>query len=224
MAPADYLLRMDWLDRLLGATRARLLRLARGRSVSINDLAAGVGITDNAVRGHVAALERDGLVRARSQRPTGGKPARLYELTPEAEELFPKAYALVLGELLATIREEQGEAAMVARLREVGRRLGAGGAGGHAGTAGRVAATAALLESLGGSIEAERSEEGWTLRSAGCPLSRVVAENPDVCRLVESIVAEATQCAVREVCDRAGLPKCGFRVAAPEAEAGSEPR
>jgi predicted ArsR family transcriptional regulator len=203
---------MDWLDRLIGGTRARLLRLVRGRSVSINELAAGVGITDNAVRGHVAALERDGLVRARAQRATGGKPARLYELTPEAEELFPKAYALVLTELLTTIREEQGEEAMLARLRDVGRRLGVGGAAGHASTAGRVAAVSALLESLGGSIEAERTGEGWTLRSAGCPLSRVVAQNPEVCRLVESVVAEATQCEAREICDRTGLPRCAFVV------------
>ena len=202
---------MDWLDRLLGGTRARLIRLVRGQPASINDLAAGVGITDNAVRGHVAALERDGLVRARSQRRTGGKPARLYELTSEAEELFPKAYALVLSELLATIREEQGEEAMLGRLREVGRRLGAGGGGGHATTAGRVAAVSALLESLGGSIEAERTDDStWTLRSAGCPLSRVVAQSPEVCRLVESVVAEATQCDTREICDRSGLPRCAF--------------
>lgn len=203
---------MDWLDRIFGATRARLLRLVRGRSVSINDLAAGVGITDNAVRGHVAALERDGLVRARSQRATGGKPARLYELTPAAEELFPKAYALVLTELLASIREEQGEAAMMETLSRVGRRLA-----GSAGTSGaddetRVHAAAALLQSLGGALEVERRPDGWLLRSAGCPLSSAVTREPALCNLVESVVAEVSGCPAREVCDRSGLPKCSFEL------------
>lgn len=203
---------MDSLTILVGGTRARLLRLVRQGPASINDLAASIGITDNAVRGHIAALERDGLVQAASQRATGGKPARLYELTLEAEELFPKAYALVLEELLATIREEDGEEAALAKLREVGRRLGEGGGAGHAGLASRVAAASAVLETLGGSVEAERDADGWLLRSAGCPLSRFVADAPDACKLVESLVSEITGQAVREICDRAGRPRCSFRI------------
>ena len=208
---------MNWLDTLLGGTRARLLRLVRRGAASIGDLAGAVGITDNAVRGHVAALERDGLVRAESQRPTGGKPARLYELTPEAEELFPKAYALVLEEMLATIRRRDGDEAALDTLRAVGRRLGEGGGAGHAGDTARVAAASALLERLGGSIEAERTEEGWVLRSAGCPLSRVVTESPDYCCLVEAMLSEVTGGPVREVCDRAGRPRCSFVIGATDA-------
>jgi len=215
---------MDWLERLLGGTRARLLRLVRGRTASINDLAEGVGITDNAVRGHIAALERDGLVRARSQRPTGGKPARLYELTSAGEELFPKAYALVLGELLATIREEQGEEAMLARLAQVGRRLGSSARGASSDTASRVYATAALLESLGGAIEIEQGVDGWTLRSAGCPLSRAVVQTPELCRLVEAVVAEASGCSAHEICDRTGLPRCSFRLFAAVETTSVQPR
>ena len=210
---------MDLLSTLLGNTRARLLRVVRRGSASINEMAAAVGITDNAVRGHVAAMERDGLMQVESQRATGGKPARLYELTLDAEELFPKAYALVLKEMLAAMRDEAGEAAALALLQEVGRRLGEGGGAGHAGLAARVAAATALLETLGGSVEAERDSTGWLLRSAGCPLSRFVADAPEACRLVESLVAEVTGVAVQEVCDRSGRPRCSFRVTA-ETESG----
>src|SRR5690606_1946883 len=115
---------MDWLNTLAGETRARLLRLVRRAASSIAELAQALGITENAVRTHVAAAERDGLVQpAGMQRSTGGKPARLYELTPAAEELFPKAYALVLAEVIRTLREEDGDAAAVERLRRVGSRL-----------------------------------------------------------------------------------------------------
>ena len=203
---------MDWLARLAGETRLRLLRRVRAAPLPIGELAEALGITDNAVRTHVAALERDGLVRqAGTRRSTGGKPARLYELTPEAEELFPKAYALVFSELLSALGEEQGEAAVVNLLRQVGRRLGARGrVNGEA--ADRVAAAAALLESIGGSVEILPEPDGWLLKANGCPLSRLVAEDPDVCALAESLVQEATGLPVTECCDRAARPRCAFRI------------
>jgi predicted ArsR family transcriptional regulator len=204
---------LDWLMTLVGETRSRLLRLVRGASRSINELADALDITDNAVRTHVAALERDGLVQqAGSDRTTGGKPARLYELTAQAEELFPKAYALVLTEFVQAMRAERGDEAAVAWLRRVGRRLGANAAHAQADGPARVAAAAALLESIGGSVEVQESADGWTLRSHGCPLSGAVSEDPDVCALAESLVAEVTGRRVVEMCDKTARPRCAFQV------------
>jgi predicted ArsR family transcriptional regulator len=203
---------LDWLT-LAGETRSRLLRLVRQAGRSINELADGLGITDNAVRTHVAALERDGLVRqAGSDRTTGGKPARLYELTPQAEELFPKAYALVLTEFIRALRDERGDEAAVAWLRRVGRRLGADAAHPQADGAARVAAAAALLESIGGSVDVTESGDGWKLHSHGCPLAGVVAEDPDTCALAESLVAEVTARRVVERCEKTDRPRCAFHV------------
>lgn len=211
----------NWLSTLTGETRTRLLGLVRGAALSISELAAALGISENAVRGHVAAAERDGLVRqAGVQRGTGGKPARLYELTPAAEELFPKAYALVFTELVRTLREDEGDEATIGRLRRVGRRLGEGGgrAGEQESTDGAtaVAAAAALLESIGGSVEVVEGPHGWTIEANGCPLSGVVAADPDVCALAEALVAEVTGRPVVESCDRSARPRCSFRVLARE--------
>lgn len=204
---------MDWLNTLAGETRARLLRLVRRAASSIAELAQALGITENAVRTHVAAAERDGLVQpAGMQRSTGGKPARLYELTPAAEELFPKAYALVLAEVIRTLREEDGDAAAVERLRRVGSRLAAGAADRGTTAGERVSAAAGLLDAIGGSVEVTRATDGWILQSAGCPLSGVVAADPDVCALAESLVAEVTALAVRETCQKTGRPRCAFHV------------
>src|SRR5436190_24175281 len=94
----------NWLERLIGETQARLLGLLRRSRQTITSLANALGLTDNAVRLHIAALRRDGIVEdVGKQRDTGGKPARLYGLTREGEELFPKAYALVLGKLVQEI-------------------------------------------------------------------------------------------------------------------------
>lgn len=204
---------MNWLDALVGETRARLLRLVRRAALSIGELAASLGISENAVRTHIAAAERDGFVRqAGIQRSTGGKPARLYELTPDAEELFPKAYPLVLTELVRTLREEDGDLAAIERLRQVGRRLAGRVDRPHADGARAVAAAAALLESIGGSVEVVEEEGGWRIRADGCPLSGVVSEDPDVCALAESLVAEVTGRPVTECCQKTGRPRCEFRI------------
>ncbi|MGH7475342.1 MAG: helix-turn-helix transcriptional regulator [Longimicrobiales bacterium] len=204
---------MDGITMPAGETRTRLLRLVRGGPRSIGELAGALGISANAVRTHVAALERDGLVGAASRRrSTGGKPAQLYELTPAGEELFPKAYALVLTELVAALREADGERAADELLRRVGRRLGAGvrppGGAGEA----AVAAAAGVLESIGGAVEVSAEAGGWRIRSAGCPLSRVVAESAEVCALAESLVEQVTGRRVVERCDRSGTPRCSFHV------------
>ena len=47
----------NWVERLTGETRAQLLRLLRRSRQTITALADAVGLTDNAVRTHVAALE-----------------------------------------------------------------------------------------------------------------------------------------------------------------------
>ena len=94
----------NWVERLVGETQARVLHLLRRSRRTINDLSESLGLTDNAVRTHVAALSRDGIIEpVGTQRDTGGKPARLYALTEAGEELFPKAYAMVLAGLVEEI-------------------------------------------------------------------------------------------------------------------------
>src|SRR5262245_27936556 len=113
--------------RLLGETQVRLLALLRRSRQSIATLAEALGLTDNAVRMHIAALHRDGIVaQVGAQRDTGGKPARLYGLTPEGEELFPKAYSLILGKLIEEIVRTEGRARAVELLRAVGAQAAAG--------------------------------------------------------------------------------------------------
>src|SRR5688572_21926167 len=112
-----------WDKRFFGTTKGRILALLRRGSRTIDDLAAALRLTDNAVRTHVAALERDGLVQQRGFRPTRGKPAFAYEVAPEAERLFTNAYVPVLTQLVAVLGERMSPGAFEALLREVGRRL-----------------------------------------------------------------------------------------------------
>jgi predicted ArsR family transcriptional regulator len=204
---------LDWIQRLTGDTRAEMLRLLRRSRQTITSLADALRLTDNAVRTHVAALERDGVVaHVGTQRDTGGKPARVYELTATGEELFPKAYAIVLQRLVEEIARVDGRERAIELLRGVGRRIGAGVPAAE-GPEGKVRAAAAALRGLGGDVEVEATPAGWRLRGYGCPLSAVTAGHPDVCALAQALVEEITGAPVSECCDRGARPRCGFEVA-----------
>jgi predicted ArsR family transcriptional regulator len=202
----------NWLEDLAGETRTELLRLLRRSRHTITSLAQSLRLTDNAVRTHVAALERDGLVEhVGTQRDTGGKPARLYSLTAEGEELFPKAYAIVLGGLVEQIARDQGRERAVELLRSVGRQVGSGVGATEEGEM-KVAAAAAALRGLGGDVEVLRNDGGWLLQGYACPLSAVAAKHPEVCQLARALVEEITGSPVAECCERGDRPRCRFQV------------
>jgi predicted ArsR family transcriptional regulator len=99
-------------------------------------------------------------------------------------------------------------------LRAVGQRAASGAAApaAPADRDGRVAAAAAALRSLGGDVEVQRTERGYTLQGYACPLSAVTAKHPEVCALARALVEEITGRPVTECCDRNGRPRCGFRI------------
>jgi predicted ArsR family transcriptional regulator len=84
-------------------TRGKVVTLLRRGGRTVEEVARELDLTHNGVRAHLATLERDGIVRQRGsvrRGSGGGKPAYVYELMPEAEGLFPKAYEPVLRQLL----------------------------------------------------------------------------------------------------------------------------
>jgi predicted ArsR family transcriptional regulator len=203
---------MNWLDNLIGETQANLLRMLRRSQQTITGLAASLGLTDNAVRTHIAALGRDGLVsQVGTQRDTGGKPARIYALTGQGEELFPKAYSLVLSGLVEEIARTDGWERAIELLRAVGKGT-ASSTKLPADLDGRVATAATVLRSIGGDVEVLRTETGWRLQGYGCPLSAVTAKHPEVCALARALVEEVTGRSVAECCERGVRPRCAFQV------------
>jgi predicted ArsR family transcriptional regulator len=206
----------SWLVHLIGETQIRLLTLLRRSRHTITSLADALGLTDNAVRMHVAALHRDGIVaQVGTQRDTGGKPARLYGLTREGEELFPKAYALILGKLIEELVRTQGRDRAVRLLRAVGAQAAArGGSGAPRGTnpKRRLEAAVQVFRDLGSDAAVEKTPNGWRLQAYGCPLSAVTAGHPELCELGKALVEEVVGEPVTECCRRGEHPRCGFEI------------
>ena len=90
-------------QRFLESNRGQIVSLLRRSGRTVEELARALDLTDNGIRAHLAVLERDGVVRqwgSVRRDSGGGKPAYVYELTPEAEDLIPKGYEPVLRRLL----------------------------------------------------------------------------------------------------------------------------
>ena len=77
-------------ERFFASTRGQVVALLRRGNRTVEELAQALGLTDNAVRAHLATLERDGLVRQAGLRGGPSKPAYAYALTPAAGRLFPR--------------------------------------------------------------------------------------------------------------------------------------
>src|SRR5215210_2243481 len=201
-------------ERFFDSTRGRIVRLLRDGSSTVNDLASRLELTDIAVRAHLLSLERDVLIRQSGVQRGPRKPHFAYELTAEAERLFPKAYDALLNQLITTLKGRLPPAAVEDVLREVGRSLAAGHASDRAPAdlEGRLQNALEVLKAIGGTPSVERAGGKLTVRSGGCPLAAAVAEHPEVCELAEALVAELVGLPVRESCDRGESPKCRFEV------------
>ena len=199
--------------RFLGTTRGQILSLLRRGVRTVEELAQALNLTDNAIRSHLANLERDGLVRQQGVKrgPGAGKPATIYEIPAEAEPLFSRAYVPVLDALLDEISARLPHEAQVEVMRSVGRRLAAALPPQRKGSAeARAEAGAAILNALGGDAVVEKSGGPISIRGCGCPLSAATSHRPEVCKAVETLLSEAIGIEVSESCDRSNRPQCCF--------------
>lgn len=207
---------IKWDQKFFDSTRGKTVTMLRRSGHTVDELARALGLTRNGVRGHLATLERDGVVRQRgSVRPGsgGGKPAYVYELTPEAEDLFPMAYEPVLHHLLDVLSEGLGPKESEALLRNVGRRIAEEREATDDGVRARLEEAVAVLNELGGLAELQEHDEGFVIRGYGCPLAAVTPEHPEVCRMAEAMISELAGVPVYEHCDRVAKPRCCFEVA-----------
>jgi predicted ArsR family transcriptional regulator len=205
------------LDRkFFESTRGRMVTLLRRGGLTVDELARELSLTNNGVRAHLATLERDGIVRQRGsvrRASGGGKPAYVYELTPEAEELFPKAYEPSLRRLLDVLSERLGSEESEALLRSVGCRLAEEHSVRAKDARARLESAVGVLNELGGLAELEERDGALVIRGHSCPLAAVTPEHPEVCRMAETLITELAGVPVYEHCDRSERPRCCFEVA-----------
>jgi predicted ArsR family transcriptional regulator len=198
----------------LSPARVAVINAVRNGAHTVNALAKELGVTDNAVRLQLSALERDGLLQRRGVVHSGraGQPAAEYELTPQGEDALSRAYRPVLAALVQALGGRMDAASLRRLFTDTGRRLATPPVDASAPLAARAASCVALIESLGGSATVRSSRREATIEGAGCPLAAAVREEPATCYIMESLIAQHADAKARQRCQHGDNPRCRFEL------------
>lgn len=203
-----------WQTRLMESTRGKILDLLRVKDQTVNDLAAALGLTDNAVRAHLSNLERDGLIYQSGMQPGFRKPHVTYALAPEAEQVFPKSYGVLIDLILIVISKQLSPKELRAAMREVGKRIADNHLleTKHKSREQRIDAALRILKDLGGAATFEESDGKHFIRGNGCPLAAATARHPEACLIAESLLSQIIGAPVKECCIHGETSSCRFEI------------
>src|ERR1044071_4643361 len=91
-------------------TRRAITKLLKTEGpIDSSQLAERLGLTAMAVRQHLYVLQREGLVAAEERPVPIGRPAKFWRLTPDADHLFPEAYAELSVALIDSVKDAFGD-------------------------------------------------------------------------------------------------------------------
>lgn len=181
----------------------------------MNTLAAKLRISDNAVRVHLIALERDGLIERSGivRSGTVGQPAAEYDLTPAGEQALSSAYPAALAALAAAAGERLDARNRRALFLEAGKRLAETTSRQDSGTLQeRAESCAALIDSLGGSTSVTNLKGAAIIDGAGCPLATAVRGEPTTCYMIEALIETHGGLHAEQLCTHGDKPSCRFRL------------
>ena len=196
----------------LAGTRGRIIDLIRRTRPSATEIAQRLDLTYNAVRAHLAALERDGLIRRAGLRRGETRPSTVYELAPGVDDALSRAYMPFASHLMRALGDRLPDPDLTDLMKDVGRRLAAEMPRPGGSVADRVDAASALLQELGAPNEIERTDARLRIRGFGCLLAAAVHGKPHVCHAMETLLREIVGAPVRECCDRSATPRCCFDI------------
>jgi len=198
--------------RLTHGTSGQIIDLLRRKAMTIDELAAEIGVTRTAIRAHLATLQQDGAVEQRGVQRGVSKPARTYGVTTEAELLLSKAYVPILTQLLHVLATRMPGQEFDTILREVGRRLMEGHVTRQGTMLERTIAASAFLNELGGTTEVAEEKGRYVIRGYGCPIAAATSEHPEACSALESLLSEFVGKPVTKCCEEYQRQRCCFVV------------
>lgn len=197
------------------STRKVILSMLKTQgTLSVQDIAKQLGITEMAVRRHIHSMEKDNLLEAKLVRQAMGRPTSMYTLSPQADELFPKKYMQLTLDLLDELLEDQGQA-QIERLFE-GRqdklearyqsRMQAKSLGD------RVAELAHIQNENGYMVEwSELGEDAYQLSEHNCPIAQVANTFQQACQCELALFRNLLDANVeRTECLAKGANKCVY--------------
>jgi predicted ArsR family transcriptional regulator len=191
--------------------RALLQALLRNKTgLTVDQLTEALGVSRNAVRQHLAALEQLGWVVRGPRRASGGRPEQLYVLSETGFELFPRQYSWFSELLLDMVRNAVGNEGMAERLGEMGRSIGDSLR--KSGTAAdRVKAVSDKMVELGYDANVKTEGPRPVIEAHNCVFHQLAMKSPEICKFDIAMLEGATGAAVEHTkCMARGDAKCCF--------------
>jgi predicted ArsR family transcriptional regulator len=167
-------------------SRQRIINfLKKNEWMTVSDLSKVIGITPMAVRQHLLALERQGMIHNVVKKTGIGRPVHLYGLTERAENIFPKSYGKFINEVFRTIEDLDGKDKVdsifkarkdkiLAERRGVLDELTEKQA--------KVRTMAEMLNQNGYMVELEDVDNGFSLKQFNCPITEVSQNYTEACK------------------------------------------
>ena len=203
---------------VFGERRKRLLRylLRTKTGAAVDELAAALGVTRTAVRQHLGALMRDGLVAPGSSRPSGGRPQKLYVPTGKAKEAFPRHYSWFAQLLVQEITKEHGATGLRARLGRIAStvvaQLRRNGSTRNASSRERIETLSVVMDELGYDARVGKEPGAATIEADNCVFHELAMKHPEICHFDLALVSGYTgHKAELHECMARGGRVCRFR-------------
>ena len=203
--------------------RELLLRLRLDGPSSPDQLADSIGASRTGVLQQLRALETADLVSRQTVRHGVGRPRHLYDVTPDAQDLFPSNYDALASGLLAAIEAVGGDDLLdqvfAARRRQLGDRVReqmSERVAPDAPLADRVRELAVIQANNGYLADAVLADDGTVrLREHNCAIYSVAKGSPAACQAELDLFSEVLGAeVVREEHIASGDRCCSYRIGA----------
>lgn len=204
-------------DQARPTRRKILLALKQHGGMTAAELADRLGITSMGVRRHLTALERERLVYYNLVQRGKGRPSYVYQLSQEAERLFPKNYAGLANELLGYLAAQADGRVVIQLFDERARRRIRQAQAELDGRslAERVAGLTSIFSREGYLAEWDQLDpDTFVIREHNCAVRDVAVEHRAACEselsFLRAVLPEAE--VTRETHIVAGDPCCTYRI------------
>jgi predicted ArsR family transcriptional regulator len=196
----------------LNSAAGKVLSRLRHGAMTVEELARGLRLTDNAVRNQLRKLQDAHLVTQAGKRPGTSKPSTLYAITLEGQVQFSTLYLPVLTQFLTVAEGQCSGKQLDSFMLETGQSLAKRYPKPSGGVKQRTHAAARLLRSFGAVAEIATRDGTLVIQSRGCPLAALVSENPAACKILAGFLEQQIAARVTICCNLKAEPQCCFEV------------
>src|SRR5437867_11730095 len=175
-----------------------LILLKRAQPLTAKDLAHELSVSANAIRHHLKELAAEALIAYGREQRGVGAPTFAYRLSPDGEDLFPRAYEETLTQLLQRVVEQGGRQAAVGlfedHYRDLTHQLQAELAGAAASE--RLDLVTRLMNEQGYMAEWQEAAGTFRLSEHNCAIRAVAERFPEVWAAEEQFLRDVVGAAV----------------------------